>query len=135
MKSRTFNRVILIGNVGQDPKLTSTSGGTPVCTFSLATDRSWTPSGSDERKEKTEWHYVVSFGRLAEICKTILQQGTKVYVSGRLQNREFTNDDGSTTRKTEVVARNVIGLNKRKDTKTVSKEEDNEQQEKKVEKR
>lgn len=117
MRSRTLNRAMVIGNVGQEPKITSTSNGTPVCTFSLATNRSWYSSASNERKEETNWHNVVAFSDLAQTCQKILKKGTKAYVSGRMQSRDFTDADGKKTTKTEIVAFDVIALEKRKDNK------------------
>jgi len=115
MSGRTFNRALIIGNVGGEPKFTSTSNSNvPVCTFRVATNRTWTPSGQQEKREETEWHYVVSFAKLAEICYQILTNGTKVFVAGRVQNRELTNDKGEKFKKTEIVASEVIALDKRK---------------------
>jgi len=113
MATRTLNRVMLIGNVGQEPRLTSTASGTPVATFSMATNRSWLPAGAAERREETQWHFIVCFGSLAEICGQILTQGTKVFVSGRIQTR-IVNEEEKQVKKKEVVARNIIALDKRK---------------------
>lgn len=114
MSTRCLNKVTIIGNIGEEPRLTSTSNNTPVCTFRVATNRSWTPKGETEEREETEWHYVVSFGKLAEICKQILQQGSKVYIGGRIQNRDLTNSEGESFRRTEIVASEMIALSKRK---------------------
>jgi single-strand DNA-binding protein len=107
---------MIIGNVGQDPKFTSTTNGTPVCTFSLATNRTWYSGASDEKREETSWHNIVAFSDLAQICEKILAKGTKTYVLGRLQNREFTDSEGNRVNKTEIVALDIIALEKRKDS-------------------
>ncbi len=117
MAVRDLNKVILIGNVGENPKLTTTSTGNPVCTFFMATNRTWSPADSTESKEETDWHAIVVFSQLAQICSKILQKGTKVFVQGRVQTREFTADNGEKIRKKEVVALDVIGLDKRKEIK------------------
>lgn len=119
MRSRTLNRVIIIGNVGGEPRLTSTNAGAPVCTFNVATNRSWLPRGATERREETQWHHVVAFNKLAEICSQVLTKGTKVFVSGRVQNRQVVNLNGETLRRAEIVASDMIALDKRKDTQTI----------------
>jgi single-strand DNA-binding protein len=81
----------------------------------MATNRSWSPKDSNEKREETQWHSVVAFSKLAEICDMILQKGTKVYISGRIQNRDFTNAEGESFRRTEVVALEMIAFSKRKD--------------------
>lgn len=106
---------MIIGNVGGEPKFTLTNAGVPVCTFSVATNRSWLPKGATERREETQWHHVVAFNKLAEICSQILTKSTKVFVSGRVQNREVVNPKGEKSRITEIVARDVIALDKRKE--------------------
>lgn len=120
MGSRSLNKVMIIGNVGSEPRVVSTNTGVPVCTFSVATNRSWLPRGATERREETQWHHVVAFNKLAEICSQILTRSTKVFVLGRVQNREVINPKGEKFRKTEIVARDVIALDKRKDTQTAA---------------
>lgn len=120
--SRSLNRVLIIGNVGGEPRLTATNSGTPVCSFSVATNRSWRPRGSTEKREETEWHYVVAFAGLAERCSQILTRGTKVFVIGRLQNREFTEPTGEKIRKTEIVASEIIATDKRKENKSAGQQ-------------
>lgn len=115
MSSRSWNKVMIIGNVGEEPNILSTNTGIPLCTFNVATNRSWLPKGATERREETQWHHIVAFSKLAEICGQILTRGTKVFISGRLRNREFANPKGETFRKTEIVAADVIALEKRKD--------------------
>jgi single-strand DNA-binding protein len=116
MGSRSLNKAMIIGNLGAEPKLAATNTGVPVCTFNVATNRSWLPKGATGRREETQWHHVVAFNKLAEICHQILTKSTKVFVSGRVQNRELVNAEGEKFRKTEIVARNVIALDKRKDS-------------------
>ena len=89
MSVRSLNKVMLIGNLTRDPNLRFTPNNTAVCSFGLATNRTWTPSDGGERQEKTEFHNVVSWSKLAEICGQILHKGDKVYVEGRLQTRDW----------------------------------------------
>jgi len=101
--SRSLNKAILIGNVGQDPDIRSTQNGGRVATFSLATTRTWTGPGGD-KQEKTEWHRVAFFGKLAEIAGEYLKKGSQVYVEGRLQTRKWQDKDGADKYTTEIVA-------------------------------
>jgi single-strand DNA-binding protein len=107
---------MIIGNVGEEPRVTSTNSGTSVCTFNVATNRSWLPRGATERKEETQWHHVVAFNKLAEICSQVLTKSTKVFISGRIQNREITNVKGEILKRTEIVASDMIAFDKRKDS-------------------
>lgn len=110
MADRSVNKAILIGNLGKDPELRHTASGQAVATFPVATNRSWTsPDGT--ANEETEWHNIVAWGRLAEICQQYLQKGRKVYIEGRIQTRSW--DDAKTGQKrymTEVVANQMIIL-------------------------
>lgn len=108
------NKVILIGNVGADPELRYTAGGTAVTNFNIATNESWTDS-SGERQERTEWHRIVVWGRLAEICNQYLRKGSKVFIEGRLQTRSWETQDGQKRYTTEVVARDMQMLDSRGD--------------------
>jgi|AACY02.16.fsa_nt_gi single stranded DNA-binding protein (ssb) len=110
MSTRTLNHIDIIGNVGEDAKLTQTSNNTPVCTFRLATNRTYSPSNSDKVHEDTQWHNVVAFGDFAQVCHRLVKKSLKVYIGGRIKSTEFNNDDGSTTTKTEVVADKMIIL-------------------------
>lgn len=112
MARRGVNKVILIGNVGADPELRYTPSGTGVTNFNIATNESWTDS-SGERQEKTEWHRIVVWGRLAEICNQYLRKGSKVYIEGRLQTRNWESQDGQKRYTTEVVARDMQMLDSR----------------------
>ena len=110
MSSRSLNLVQLIGNLTRDPELRYTPQGTAVCTMSVATNRSWTSGEGGERQEETEYHRVVSWSKLAEICGQLLKKGKKVYVQGRLQTRKWTAKDGAERETTEIVADNIIIL-------------------------
>ncbi len=107
----TLNKVMLIGNLTRDPETRSTAQGQTVTTFGIATSRQWTdPSGA--KKEKTEFHNIVAWGKLAEICQQYLLKGRKVFIEGRLQTREWTGDDGNKRSKTEIVTENMIMLDR-----------------------
>jgi single-strand DNA-binding protein len=110
--ARGVNKVILIGRLGQDPELRYTGNGTAVCNMRLATDDSYNDSDGN-LVERTEWHRVVAWSRLAEICNEYLEKGSQVYVEGRLQTRQWEDRDGNTRYTTEVVARNVQFLDSR----------------------
>lgn len=110
MSARSLNRVMLIGNLTRDPELRYTPQGTAVCTFGLATNRSWVPSDGGDRQEETEYHRVVAWAKLAEICSQLLFKGRKVYVEGRLQTRKWTGQDGMERETTEVVIDSMIAL-------------------------
>jgi len=115
MSSRSLNKVFLIGNLTRDPELRYTPQGTPVCTLGLATNRSWQPQ-SGERQEETEWHRIVAWNKLAELCSELLFKGRKVYVEGRLQTRNWTDAQGQERTTVEIVIENMIVLdNRRKD--------------------
>lgn len=110
MSARSLNRVLLIGNLTRDPELRYTPQGTAVCTFGIATNRSWVPNDGGDRQEETEYHRVVAWAKLAEICSQLLYKGRKVYVEGRLQTRKWTGQDGQERETTEVVIDNMIAL-------------------------
>lgn len=112
MSSRTLNSVTLIGNLASDPHFSTTGSGHPICTFTLATDRSWRASNSDEEKKETQWHWVVAWDKLAEICQKLLQKGTRIFIEGRLQYRPV--QDNNSSRRGEVVLRQLIVLDKQK---------------------
>ncbi|MGB9599876.1 MAG: single-stranded DNA-binding protein [Myxococcota bacterium] len=105
----SVNKVILIGNLGRDPELRYTQDRKPVVNFSLATQEVWT--GKDgQRTERTEWHSIVVWGKLAEICKDYLTTGRQIYVEGRLATRSYTDKSGQKRYKTEVIASQVVFL-------------------------
>ena len=99
----SVNKVILIGNLGRDPEVRTTQNGTKVANISIATSENWRDKSTGERKEKTEWHRVVIFGQLADIAERYLKKGSKVYVSGSLQTRKWTDQSGQEKYTTEVV--------------------------------
>ncbi len=105
----SVNKVILIGNLGRDPEVRTLQNGGKVANLSLATSESWRDKASGERKEKTEWHRVVIFGNLADIAEKYLKKGSKVYVSGSLQTRKWTDQSGTEKYTTEVVLQGFGG--------------------------
>jgi single-strand DNA-binding protein len=113
MSVRSLNKVMLIGNLTRDPNLRFTPNGTAVCSFGLATNRSWTSSDSGEKQERVDFHNVVAWGKLAEICGQLLHKGDKTYVEGRIQTRDWKTEDGAERRITEIVIDNMMLLNSR----------------------
>ncbi len=110
----SVNKVILVGNLGRDPELRYTPSGQPVANFSLATNERWTsPDGS--KQEVTTWHRVVAWGRLAEFVQQYLTKGIKVYVDGRLSNRQWTTKNGETRTTVEIIAREIVILSPKGD--------------------
>lgn len=109
--ARSLNKVVLIGNLTRDPELRYTPQGTAVCSFGLATNRQWVTAG--ERKEDVEFHRIVSWNKLAEICAQLLAKGRKTYVEGRLQTRKWTGQDGQERVTTEIVISDMIVLDSR----------------------
>lgn len=112
--ARSLNRVQLIGNLTRDPELRYTPQGTAVCTFGLATNRSWTTDNGD-KKEEAEYHKIVAWNKLGELCSQLLTKGRKVYVEGRLATRSWTGQDGSQKSTTEIVIDDMIILDSRKE--------------------
>jgi single-strand DNA-binding protein len=100
-----INKAILIGNLGADPEVRYTQSGTAVANFTMATTETWTKDGNKE--EKTEWHRIVAFGRLGEICGEYLSKGSKIYIEGRIQTRQWDDKDGNKRYTTEIVAREM----------------------------
>jgi single-strand DNA-binding protein len=101
----SVNQVTILGRLGRDPECQYTQGNQAVAHLSVATDESW--GKGEERQSKTEWHRVVAWGKLAEICQQFLRKGSQVYVQGRLQTREWEAKDGTKRSTTEIVAANV----------------------------
>ena len=107
----SINKVILVGNVGQDPEIRNTSDGREIASFSVATSESWKDKVSGERKDKTEWHRVVVVNdKLADVCEKYLRKGSKVYIEGQLQTRKWTDNNGVDKYTTEVVIPNYSGV-------------------------
>jgi len=106
--AKSVNKVILVGRLGKDPELKYTASGTPFCRFSMATDDVWNDKSSGERQEKTEWHNIVVWDRLAEICNQYLTKGRLVYIEGSLQTREWDDQEGNKRRTTEFRAREMV---------------------------
>ena len=113
MSSRSLNKVQVIGNLTRDPELRYTPQGTPVSTIGIATNRSWVDS-SGQRQEETEFHRVVAWSKLAELCSQLLFKSRKVFVEGRLQTRRWTAQDGTERQTTEVVIDDMIILDSRR---------------------
>ncbi len=112
--ARGINKVILVGNLGQDPELRYTGSGTAVCNMRLATNESY-KDANGQMVDKTEWHSVVAWSRLAEICGEYLKKGSQVYFEGSLQTRSYDDKDGNTKWVTEIKAREMLILSGRGD--------------------
>lgn len=109
MASRGVNKVILVGNLGQDPEVRYMPNGGAVANITLATSESWRDKATGEMKEQTEWHRVVLFGKLAEVASEYLRKGSQVYIEGQLRTRKWTDQSGQDRYTTEVVV-NVGGF-------------------------
>ena len=105
--ARGVNKVILIGNLGADPEMRYTTSGSGICTFNLATTESWTDKQTNEKQERTEWHRVKIFGRLAEIANEYLKKGRQVYIEGSIRTDKFTGKDGVEKYFTDIIANNM----------------------------
>lgn len=108
MASRSWNKVELIGNLTRDPELRYTPSGSAVATFTIATNRTFVSDG--EKREETDFHRIVAWGKLAELCQQLLKKGNRVFVSGRLQNRSWEGQDGQSRTVTEIVIEDMILL-------------------------
>ena len=116
-----INKVILVGNLGKDPDMRYTAGGDAVANLSIATSESWNDNQTGEKKEKTEWHRVVFFRRIAEVCGEYLKKGSSVYIEGQLQTNSY--EDKNTGEKkysTQIVARDMQMLGSRNNSETQS---------------
>ena len=102
--ARGVNKVILVGNLGADPETRYGASGNAITNIRIATSESWTDRQTNERRENTEWHRVVMFGRLAEIAEQYLRKGRQVYIEGRIQTRKWQGQDGQDRYTTEIVA-------------------------------
>jgi len=113
MASRGVNKVILVGNLGQDPEVRYMPNGGAVCNITVATSETWKDKNTGEQQEKTEWHRVVLFRRLGEIAGEYLKKGSKVYLEGRLQTRKWQDQQGQDRYTTEIVADEMQMLDSR----------------------
>ena len=113
MASRSINRVILLGNLTRDPELKHTPNGTAVCTFGLATNRTWT-TADGQTKEEAQYHRIVAWQKLAELCSKLLIKGKKVYVEGRITYRDYTTKEGMKKTVAEIVLDDFIVINDNK---------------------
>ncbi|WP_078122165.1 single-stranded DNA-binding protein [Thiosocius teredinicola] len=113
MASRGVNKVILIGNLGQDPEVRYMPNGGAVCNITVATSETWKDKNTGENQEKTEWHRVVMFRKLAEIAGEYLKKGSKVYLEGRLQTRKWQDQQGQDRYTTEIIADQMQMLDSR----------------------
>ena len=102
-----LNKVMLIGRLGADPELRTTTNGTGVCEMRIATNESWFDKASNERKDRVEWHRVIVWGKSGENCAKYLSKGSQAYVEGRIQTREWQDKDGNKRFTTEIVANSV----------------------------
>ena len=108
--SKSVNKVTILGRLGRDPEVKYTASGTAMYRFSVATDESWKDKSSGERRESTEWHNVVAWGKLGETCGEYLAKGRQVYLEGSLTTREWDDSDGNKRRVTEIKASDVVFL-------------------------
>ncbi len=111
--ARGVNKVILIGNLGQDPEVKYMPSGSAVCNITVATTDAWSDKSTGERQERTEWHRVVLFRRSAEVAGEYLHKGSKVYIEGRLQTRKWQDRNGQERYTTEIVANDMQMLDAR----------------------
>ena len=111
--ARGVNKVILVGNLGKDPEVRYSPNGGAVANITIATSESWKDKTSGEKQEKTEWHRVVFFGRLAEIAGEYLKKGAQIYIEGRLQTRKWQDKEGKDRYTTEIVANEMQMLGSR----------------------
>jgi len=116
MASRGVNKVILVGNLGNDPEVNyGNGGGTPVTRISVATSEQWNDKNTGQKQERTEWHRVVFFGRLAEIAGEYLRKGSKVYLEGSLRTSKYTDQSGVEKYSTDIIANEMQMLDSRGD--------------------
>lgn len=113
MSSRSLNKVLLIGNLTRDPELKYTPTGAAVCTIGLATNRSWTTEAG-EKREEVEYHRLVAWGKLAELCSQLLGKGRKIYIEGRIQSRKWTGQDGQERTTVEIVMDDMMILDSKR---------------------
>lgn len=111
-----LNKVMLIGNLTRDPETRTTPGGQTVSSFGLATNRSWRDQQSGEKKTAVEYHNIVAWGKLAEICTQYLRKGARIYTEGRLQTRSWDDQAGVKKYRTEIILENMIMLDRKEDS-------------------
>lgn len=128
--ARSLNRVQLIGNLTRDPELRYTPSGTAVCSFSIATNRAWT-TDTGEKHEEAEFHRIVAWNKLAELCSQFLTKGRKVFLEGRLSTRSYNAQDGTAKSITEIVISDMILLDSRRQESS----QDSDREEEKIEKK
>ncbi len=126
MASKGINKVILIGNLGQDPETRYTSNGNTITNLNIATSEIWKDKNTGENKEKTEWHRVILFGKLAEIASEYLQKGSQVYIEGSLQTRKWQDKNGNERYITEIIVNmngtmQMLGYKNIKNNKKINK--------------
>jgi single-strand DNA-binding protein len=109
MAGRSLNKVLLLGNLGKDPEVRYTASGKAMATFSLATSYTWRDQDGNDQ-EKTEWHRIVAWGRLGEICGEYLSKGKQVFIEGRIQSRDWEDQDGNKRTTVEIIATDLIML-------------------------
>ena len=114
----TLNKVMLIGNLGRDPEIRHTKNGDPVANFALATTEQW-KDRQGQRQERTEWHRCVAWRHLAEFAQNCLHKGIKIYVEGRLETRDWTDNDNIRRFRTEVIVNNIQFLTSRSESAAV----------------
>jgi single-strand DNA-binding protein len=109
MAQRSLNKVLLLGNLGRDPEVRYTASGKAVATFTIATSQRWKDQDGNDQ-ERTEWHRVVAWGRLGEVCGEYLSKGKQVFIEGRIQSREWEDQDGNKRTTVEIIANDMIML-------------------------
>ena len=111
--SRGVNKVILVGNLGQKPEIRYTKDAKPIASFSIATSESWKDKTTGDMVEKTEWHNVTFFGRIAEVAEQYLDKGSKVFVEGKLQTDKWEDENGNKRSATKIIGNNMQMLDSR----------------------
>jgi len=132
MANRSINKAIILGNLTRDPELKYTPNGAAVCTFGVATNRSWT-TNEGQTKEDVQYHRIVAWNKVAELCGKLLSKGKKVYVEGRLVYRSFVGKDGQQRSITEIVLEDFIVLSSGRNTTTQEEPIEEPKQEVKIE--
>ena len=129
MSTRSLNKVMLIGNLTRDPDVRYTPTGTSVASFAIATNRSWTPADGGEKQERVDYHNIVAWSKLADICGQLLHKGDKVYVEGRLQTRDWKAQDGTDRKITEIVIDTMMLLRSTRSSGEMTAESDSDDDE------